>query len=247
MFSLWHREVRILKGSFCLLPFGCCLPPLSGRYYGKGRGWCPGKTPVTEMAQNGPLKTAQNGPKRPNFAQNGPKTAKMSPPKTAQNGSKRPQNGPKTSPKNSPKTAQNRPQNGPKRPNITPKWAKFELDGRYVPGRGAGPSPAPLGQPLPPTTDAIVGATLARLRAPTAPAAALWRPMWRYLATHGGDVVDEARFEAMFPAARRALLLAPEVGRHGLICLGNKPWGEGAQRGSILCGAKGGRRAQTHP
>eukprot|EP00667_Euglena_gracilis_P018366 EG_transcript_19489 len=63
-----------------------------------------------------------------------------------------------------------------------------------------------------PTTDAIVGATLARLRAPTAPAAALWRPMWRYLATHGGDVVDEARFEAMFPAARRALLLAPEVG-----------------------------------
>ena len=57
--------------------------------------------------------------------------------------------------------------------------------------------------------DAIVAASLPRFLAPVRRDAAMWRPMWRYLHARGGDVVDEATFEAMFaprdatrPAAR---------------------------------------------
>jgi ABC-type nitrate/sulfonate/bicarbonate transport system substrate-binding protein len=47
-------------------------------------------------------------------------------------------------------------------------------------------------------TDAIIAATLPRLVAPVRRDAARWRPMWRYLASNGGDVVDAATFEALF-------------------------------------------------
>lgn len=46
--------------------------------------------------------------------------------------------------------------------------------------------------------DAIVDASLPRFLAPVRRSAAMWRPMWRYLHSRGGDVVDEATFEAMF-------------------------------------------------
>ncbi len=46
--------------------------------------------------------------------------------------------------------------------------------------------------------DAIVAASLPRFLAPVRRSAAMWRPMWRYLYNRGGDVVDEAAFEAMF-------------------------------------------------
>lgn len=46
--------------------------------------------------------------------------------------------------------------------------------------------------------DAIVDASLPRFLAPVRRSAAMWRPMWRYLHRRGGDVVDEATFEAMF-------------------------------------------------
>ncbi len=46
--------------------------------------------------------------------------------------------------------------------------------------------------------DAIVDASLRRFLAPVQRNAELWRPMWRYLHSRGGDVVDEATFEAMF-------------------------------------------------
>lgn len=48
------------------------------------------------------------------------------------------------------------------------------------------------------TTDAIVDDTLRRLVSPVRATADRWRPMWRYLHDRGGDVVDEAAFEAMF-------------------------------------------------
>ncbi|UZK70487.1 ABC transporter substrate-binding protein [Sphingomonas sp. S1-29] len=47
--------------------------------------------------------------------------------------------------------------------------------------------------------DAIVEASLRKFIAPVAPDIEMWRPMWRYLHTHGGDVVDAPAFEAMFP------------------------------------------------
>lgn len=47
-------------------------------------------------------------------------------------------------------------------------------------------------------TDAIVAATLPRLVAPVRRDAARWRPMWRYLAAQGGDVVDAATFDSLF-------------------------------------------------
>lgn len=47
-------------------------------------------------------------------------------------------------------------------------------------------------------SDAVVAATLPRLCAPVRRDAARWRPMWRYLHDHGGDVVSAAEFEAMF-------------------------------------------------
>ena len=47
-------------------------------------------------------------------------------------------------------------------------------------------------------SDAIVDASLARFLAPVERSADIWRPMWRYLHDRGGDVVDEATFEAMF-------------------------------------------------
>ncbi len=46
--------------------------------------------------------------------------------------------------------------------------------------------------------DAIVEASLPRFLAPVRRSADMWRPMWRYLRGRGGDVVDEATFEAMF-------------------------------------------------
>lgn len=46
--------------------------------------------------------------------------------------------------------------------------------------------------------DAIVAASLPRFLAPVRRSAEMWRPMWRYLHERGGDVVDEARFAAMF-------------------------------------------------
>ncbi len=46
--------------------------------------------------------------------------------------------------------------------------------------------------------DAIVDASLPRFLAPVRRSAAMWRPMWRYLHSRGGDVVDEQTFEAMF-------------------------------------------------
>lgn len=46
--------------------------------------------------------------------------------------------------------------------------------------------------------DAIVEASLNRFIAPVRRDIAIWRPMWRYLHDNGGDVVDEAAFEAMF-------------------------------------------------
>ncbi|MFD1950399.1 ABC transporter substrate-binding protein [Sphingomonas arantia] len=46
--------------------------------------------------------------------------------------------------------------------------------------------------------DAIVDASLPRFLAPVRPDVGMWRPMWRYLHARGGDVVDEATFEAMF-------------------------------------------------
>ena len=46
--------------------------------------------------------------------------------------------------------------------------------------------------------DAIVDASLPRFLAPVRRSADMWRPMWRYIHSRGGDVVDEATFEAMF-------------------------------------------------
>ena len=46
--------------------------------------------------------------------------------------------------------------------------------------------------------DAIVDASLLRFLAPVRRNAAMWRPMWRYLHSRRGDVVDEASFEAIF-------------------------------------------------
>lgn len=46
--------------------------------------------------------------------------------------------------------------------------------------------------------DAIVGASLRCFLTPVRRSAEMWRPMWRYLHARGGDVVDEATFEAMF-------------------------------------------------
>ncbi|MGY6552343.1 MAG: ABC transporter substrate-binding protein [Erythrobacter sp.] len=46
--------------------------------------------------------------------------------------------------------------------------------------------------------DAIVDASLLRFVAPVRRSAEMWRPMWRYLDSRGGDVVDEASFEAIF-------------------------------------------------
>lgn len=46
--------------------------------------------------------------------------------------------------------------------------------------------------------NAIVAASLPKFLAPMRSSAAMWRPMWRYLKEGGGNVVDEAAFEAMF-------------------------------------------------
>lgn len=46
--------------------------------------------------------------------------------------------------------------------------------------------------------DAIVEASLPRFLAPVRRSADMWRPMWRYLHSRGGDVVDEQTFQAMF-------------------------------------------------
>ncbi|WP_165362088.1 ABC transporter substrate-binding protein [Qipengyuania thermophila] len=47
--------------------------------------------------------------------------------------------------------------------------------------------------------DAIVAATLPCFIAPVVPRRDRWQPMWAYLHAHGGDVVEEERFAAMFP------------------------------------------------
>jgi putative hydroxymethylpyrimidine transport system substrate-binding protein len=57
---------------------------------------------------------------------------------------------------------------------------------------------AASGEPSSAEADAIVDASLPRFLAPVRRDAEMWRPMWRYLHERGGDVVDEARFEAMF-------------------------------------------------
>jgi ABC-type nitrate/sulfonate/bicarbonate transport system substrate-binding protein len=57
---------------------------------------------------------------------------------------------------------------------------------------------AASGDALSAESDAIVAATLPRLCAPVRRDAARWRPMWRYMHDHGGDVVDAGIFEAMF-------------------------------------------------
>ncbi|WP_347303443.1 ABC transporter substrate-binding protein [Croceibacterium sp. TMG7-5b_MA50] len=54
------------------------------------------------------------------------------------------------------------------------------------------------GEPRSAEADAIVDASLPRFLAPVRRDVEVWRPMWRYLHERGGDVVDEARFEAMF-------------------------------------------------
>lgn len=59
---------------------------------------------------------------------------------------------------------------------------------------------ASSGEPHSEESDAIVDASLLRFIAPVRPDIEMWRPMWRYLHAQGGDVVDEATFEAMFPA-----------------------------------------------
>lgn len=46
--------------------------------------------------------------------------------------------------------------------------------------------------------DAIVEASLPRFLTPVRRSADMWRPMWRYLHSCGGAVVDETTFEAMF-------------------------------------------------
>jgi hypothetical protein len=46
--------------------------------------------------------------------------------------------------------------------------------------------------------DAIVDASLPRFIAPVRRSADMWRPMWRYLHSRAGDVVDGPTFEAMF-------------------------------------------------
>jgi hypothetical protein len=57
---------------------------------------------------------------------------------------------------------------------------------------------AASGEPHAKEADAIVAATLPRLCAPVRRNAERWRPMWRYMHDHGGDVVDAATFDAMF-------------------------------------------------
>jgi len=52
--------------------------------------------------------------------------------------------------------------------------------------------------PITEVSDAIIEDTLSRLIAPVRPSADRWRPMWQYLATHGGDVVSAGRYETMF-------------------------------------------------
>lgn len=57
---------------------------------------------------------------------------------------------------------------------------------------------AASGEPRGREADAIVDASLSRFLAPVRRDAEMWRPMWRYLHERDGDVVDEARFEAIF-------------------------------------------------
>jgi hypothetical protein len=45
--------------------------------------------------------------------------------------------------------------------------------------------------------DAIVEASLQRSLAPARRSAAMWRRIWQYLSNRGGDVVDDATFEAI--------------------------------------------------
>ncbi|KHL25215.1 hypothetical protein PK98_00075 [Croceibacterium mercuriale] len=54
------------------------------------------------------------------------------------------------------------------------------------------------GEPREAEGDAIVEASLTRFLAPVRRDVEMWRPMWRYLQERGGDVVDQAQFEAMF-------------------------------------------------
>lgn len=57
---------------------------------------------------------------------------------------------------------------------------------------------AASGEAVSAEADAIVAASLPRFLAPVRPDAGMWRPMWGYIRSRGGDVVDEAAFEAMF-------------------------------------------------
>jgi ABC-type nitrate/sulfonate/bicarbonate transport system substrate-binding protein len=57
---------------------------------------------------------------------------------------------------------------------------------------------AASGEAVSAEADAIVEASLPRFLAPVRPDSGMWRPMWRYVQSRGGDVVDAETFEAMF-------------------------------------------------
>lgn len=57
---------------------------------------------------------------------------------------------------------------------------------------------AASGEAVSAEADAIVDASLPRFLAPVRPDSGMWRPMWRYIQSRGGDVVDAGTFEAMF-------------------------------------------------
>lgn len=74
---------------------------------------------------------------------------------------------------------------------VTPQLCADPAAARALWYRASGASPDA-------EADAIVEASLPRFLAPVRRSADMWRPMWRYLHSRGGDVVDEATFEAMF-------------------------------------------------
>lgn len=74
---------------------------------------------------------------------------------------------------------------------VTPALREDPLAARALWQRASGEAPNA-------ESDAIVDASLLRFLAPVRRSAEMWRPMWQYMASRGGDVVDEATFEAMF-------------------------------------------------
>lgn len=74
---------------------------------------------------------------------------------------------------------------------VTPGLCADKTAARELWYRASGQAPDAEG-------DAIVDASLKHFLAPVRRSAEMWRPMWQYLHSRGGDVVDEATFEAMF-------------------------------------------------